>query len=387
MDVTVYWDLTYNCNLNCVHCSASEYRNKRFIQNLLEMLGKPMNSNELRYKHVAKFLDVLNEDTNIFEVFISPQRGESTIHPDFLKIWNELSTIENIKKLSLMTNGVKLYKYIKAMDLEKTRNICISIDGGEEEIHDKIRGNGTFKKVIKSLRAISEIKENDPNFYLQINFVLNKINSHSLGKLFYLVDDVHLKNILINIIPVILFKGNAKNNKQLLALSFNEIINSLSKAYLDFERVNKKREADGLSALKLRFDFSPRQYFIFLNQIKKFSASTLILPYKTQCKVKSRQMIYITPYGNLLPCGHFAEPEVLNVFYREMGKEYPPHISNIENVHDIMQSKFFTNARDWIRQVERRVNSRMPCNSCPFRGSCNVCKIYSYVWGVPDEKI
>ncbi len=384
--LTLYWDLTYKCNLNCIHCSASEYRNRRFIQSLLEMLGSPKNSRELRYRDIVEFLGILNSDSRVFEVFISPQRGESTIHQDFLKIWNELSTIDNIKKLSLMTNGVILYKYLKAMNLEKTKNVNISIDGGDE-IHDKIRGKGTFRRVLKSLVAVDEIKRDEPDFYLQVNFVLNKINADSLSKLFYLLKDLSIKNILVNVIPVILIRGNAKVNRRLLSIPFDEIIDNISKAYLDFKEINKRRKANGLYPLKLRFDFSPKQYFILLNRMKNFSASTLMFPHKTQCKAKSKQMIYITPYGNLLPCGHFAEPEVLNVFYKDMGREFPPHVFHIESIDEIIQSKFFVNARDWIEQVKKLVLSRHPCASCPFRGSCNVCEIYSYIWGVPDEKI
>lgn len=385
--ITLYWDLTYKCNLNCIHCSASEYGDEGFIRILLEMLGNSEDKKELKYKDIEHFLNIINNSPVNVEICISPYRGESTVHSDFLKIWNELHAIDRITQLSIMSNGIMLSKYLNFMELGKTKNIALSIDGGEANVHDKIRGNGTFRRVIKSLRVIDEIKGNDPGFYLQINFVLNKINAGSLGKLFYLLEDIGIRNILINVIPVILIKGNAKVNRQVLAISFNEIIDNISKAYLDFKEVNKRREANGLSSLKLRFDFSPKQYFILLNRIKNFSASTLVLPHKTHCKVKSKQIIYITPYGNLLPCGHFAEPEVLNAFYRDMGREFPPHISSIENTYEAMQSKFFANARDWIRQVERIVQTTHPCDSCPFKRSCNTCEVYSYIWGVPDDKI
>lgn len=384
--ISIYWDLTYRCNLNCIHCSASEYRNKKVIQKLLSMLSSPV-SRELRYWDLERFWKILDDDHYTFEVFMSPQRGESTIHPDFLKIWNELSSVSRVYRLLLMTNGTTLYKYIEKMSLDKLKNINISLDGGNEETHDRIRGKGTFKKVMKSLSAIEEVKSNDSDFYLQVNFVINKINAKTLGNLFNVIGDINIKNILINVIPVILTKGNAKNNRSLLALPFSEMITAIFKAYTDFRCANEKRASRGLPPIKLRFNFSPKQYFILLSKLKSFEKSTLILPHKTECKAKNGNLMYITPFGNILPCGHFAELEVLSEFYKNLGNTKPPHVFDVNSIQDIMESAFFINARIWITNLEKTINSAPPCSSCPFKESCNACPIYSHIWGVPDGEI
>jgi len=385
--LSVYWDLTYKCNLNCIHCSATDYRSEKIINKLICMFDSPVRT-ELRYENVSRFLEFMeNNRLYDFKVYISPHRGESTIHPDFLTIWNELSSISTIEKLSLMTNGTTLYKLIEKMELSKLKNISVSLDGGNKETHDRIRGRGTFEKVMKSLSVIEDIKNNDPDFYLQVNFVINRINAKTLGDLFNIIENINIKNILINIIPVILIKGNAKNNRSLLALPFSEMITAMSKAYTDFRHANEKRASRGLPLIKLRFDFSPKQYFVLLSKLKSFEKSTLILPHKTECKAKNSNLMYITPFGNILPCGHFAELEVLSEFYKNLGKTKPPHVFDVNSVQDIMESTFFINARKWITNLEKTINFTSPCSSCPFKGSCNACPIYLHIWGVPDGEI
>jgi mycofactocin radical SAM maturase len=123
--ICLTWELTYACNLQCVHClSASGRRDPR----------------ELSTHECMRVVDEL-ERMQVFYVNIGG--GEPTLRPDF---WDLLDySVAHHVGVKFSTNGVHLDKQA-ARRLAGTDyvDVQISIDGATAEINDAVRGIGSF---------------------------------------------------------------------------------------------------------------------------------------------------------------------------------------------------------------------------------------------------
>ncbi|WP_167887193.1 radical SAM protein [Thermococcus sp. M39] len=380
------WHLTYNCNLNCLHCGVVEYRDRDFIEDLYLNNNKSRIIDTLRQQDLDLFINLLENDSKyLFSIHFSPNIGESTTHPDFVNIWNNVSSVDRVYMLAITTNGMTLYKYLPRMNVEKLRTSIFSLDG-DENTHDKIRGNGTFKKTYRSIQKIDELKQEDSSFYLQINFVINKINAVSLKELPLLLNELNSKNIVINVIPIDTTFGNARINRKLLEIQISEIANSINDAYKQLKTINAERIKNGKSIIKIRLmAFTSKQALQIVSKIQNLSFSDFIIPHKgwkESCSAYNQKGIYLDPYGNLFPCESFTIPHVLARFYSTNGYMPIPNIyDGFSSIEEIVHSQFFLAAKKWINELY----DFSICNSCPMKKSCTVCPIYSSIWGVPHD--
>jgi radical SAM protein with 4Fe4S-binding SPASM domain len=97
--------------------------------------------------------------------------GEPTLHPNFHEIIL-VAQEYNFDELIIDSNGLKtsLDKLLQFKHSDFSY-IQISIDGASSETHDYIRGNGTYKQVINSIKKLS-----DKGFNLKLICTVNKIN-------------------------------------------------------------------------------------------------------------------------------------------------------------------------------------------------------------------
>lgn len=114
-------------------------------------------------------------------------------------------------KIGLLTNGTlvndKNIKEIKSFVDE----IGISLDGASSQINAKIRGSGTFKKIIK---AISIIKNNQIPLTLYIT--INKLNLNDFENILKLALSLRVEFIRINEVSL---RGRAYKNRKLLGIN------------------------------------------------------------------------------------------------------------------------------------------------------------------------
>jgi len=381
--IQIDWHLTYNCNLNCIHCGVVRYRDKEFLRHFYPRSGS---IRDLKKEELEPFVAILSQDTSYkFAVHFSPNNGESTIHPDFVDIWNTLSSLESVHSMGITTNGIILYKILNKMEFEKLKNAIFSLDG-DEEAHERIRGKGTFKRTYRSIQKIDEIKQNDDLFYLQVNFVINGINADSLKELSLVLGELTSKNIVINILPLGTNEGNAKINEDALSVEEDIIIKSIMDAYQKLRVVNRDRRKQKMAPIKIRpLGFTSKQLLKIVRSIKNVDFSDFIISYrgwKNSCSAYSRKKIYVDPFGNFFPCGAFAAPESLAKFYSMKGYINVPNIKDgFSSIDEVLDSKFFVLAREWINELYESI----PCNSCPLKNSCTVCPIYASIWGVQCE--
>lgn len=150
------FELTYNCNLKCIHC----YNDKN------------LKTSNIKLNDIKKVIDDAYE-LGVF--YITLTGGECTLNPNFLEI---ISYIREKKiALEFLTNGQLLYD--NKILLERIINlhpyrISLSLYSMKPEIHDKITGVvGSYQK---TLNVIKILKENNIN--IEIKCFLTNINAY-----------------------------------------------------------------------------------------------------------------------------------------------------------------------------------------------------------------
>lgn len=134
--ICLTWELTYACNLSCVHClSASGRRDPR----------------ELSTDECKAIVDELQR-MKVFYVNIGG--GEPTVRSDFWEIVDYATSHDVGVKFS--TNGVRITDEIAARLAQNDYvDIQISLDGATAEVNDAIRGPGSFDLAMRALDRLS----------------------------------------------------------------------------------------------------------------------------------------------------------------------------------------------------------------------------------------
>src|SRR3712207_5580055 len=133
--ICLTWELTYACNLACVHCLSSSGRR---------------DPRELTTDEAKAVVDELQR-MRVFYVNIGG--GEPTVRPDF---WELLDyAIGHQVGVKFSTNGVKLDK-ARAAQLAATDyvDVQISLDGATAEVNDHVRGPGSYATAMRALENL-----------------------------------------------------------------------------------------------------------------------------------------------------------------------------------------------------------------------------------------
>ena len=130
--ICLTWELTYACNLQCIHCLSSSGRR---------------DPRELTTEEAKSIIDQLRE-MQVFYVNIGG--GEPMVRRDFFEII-EYAT-ENGIGVKFSTNGAFIdadnAKRLASMDY---LDIQISLDGTDAATNDAVRGEGSFATAIKAM--------------------------------------------------------------------------------------------------------------------------------------------------------------------------------------------------------------------------------------------
>ena len=124
-----------------------------------------------------------------------------------------------------MTNGTLPRKLKEIPELVWLDNICFSLDGNREG-NDKVRGQGTFDKVMESIKVVKE------NFDTPIR-INSTIHKYVVNDCDFMAEFVKKNNIEWGI--SYLFRGDEKLGKENLALNDKEI-NNYQKKVIEYKR-------------------------------------------------------------------------------------------------------------------------------------------------------
>lgn len=135
--ICLTWELTYACNLACVHClSSSGKRDPR----------------ELSTEQCKAIIDEL-ERMQVFYVNIGG--GEPTVRPDFWELVDY--AVDHHVGVKFSTNGVRITPEVaRRLAASDYVDVQISLDGATAEVNDAVRGPGSFDMAVRALQNLAD---------------------------------------------------------------------------------------------------------------------------------------------------------------------------------------------------------------------------------------
>jgi mycofactocin radical SAM maturase len=164
--ICLTWELTYACNLACVHClSSSGKRDPR----------------ELSTEQCKAIIDELQR-MQVFYVNIGG--GEPTVRSDFWELVDYATDHQVGVKFS--TNGLRITPEVAArLAASDYVDVQISLDGATAEVNDAVRGAGSFDMAVLALRNLRDAGFRDA----KISVVVTRHNVSQLDDFKALADE------------------------------------------------------------------------------------------------------------------------------------------------------------------------------------------------------
>jgi mycofactocin radical SAM maturase len=134
--ICLTWELTYACNLACVHCLSSSGRR---------------DPRELTTAECQAVIDTLQR-MQVFYVNIGG--GEPTVRPDFWELVDYATAHQVGVKFS--TNGIKLdAAAARKLAASDYIDVQISLDGATAEVNDAVRGLGSYETATRAMANLA----------------------------------------------------------------------------------------------------------------------------------------------------------------------------------------------------------------------------------------
>jgi len=134
--ICLTWELTYACNLACVHCLSSSGRR------------------DPRELDTAACKAVIDELERMQVFYVNIGGGEPTVRRDFWELV-EYATAHHVG-VKFSTNGSRITEG-RAVWLARSDyvDVQISLDGATAEVNDRVRGRGSFDTAITALERLN----------------------------------------------------------------------------------------------------------------------------------------------------------------------------------------------------------------------------------------
>ncbi|MGC8685929.1 MAG: TIGR04053 family radical SAM/SPASM domain-containing protein [Thermoplasmata archaeon] len=334
----IFYEVTRACMLSCRHCRA----NAQKARNPLEL-----NINEI--EKLAKNLSKFDKPKPMIII----TGGDPLMREDIFQIL-EIFNRENFN-VSISFSGTKLATDEKLEIISKmVRNVAISIDGSNENIHDNFRNvKGTFKTSIDILYKLQGKTS------LQVNTTVGKHNIMDLSNILKLVQSFNIKSWdLFFIVPT----GRATSD---LSLNPNEILQVMSWLYYVQTSMDlriKVTEAPFYNRVKI--EGPPEEKGDVFNYLMKESTVKMVkkpLPVTKDTSnmgvTDGRGTIFISHIGEIQPTGF------LPVIAGNVRKD------NIVDVY--LNSKIF-------RDIKNPSLLKGKCKDCNFKEICGGSRARAY---------
>jgi mycofactocin radical SAM maturase len=164
--ICLTWELTYACNLSCVHCLSSSGRR---------------DPRELTTGQCEAVIDELQR-MQVFYVNIGG--GEPTVRPDF---WHLLEyAVNHHVGVKFSTNGVRIStqraRFLAATDYV---DVQVSLDGATADVNDAVRGQGSYDMAVRALDNLADAGFRDA----KVSVVVTRHNVAQLDAIKQIADD------------------------------------------------------------------------------------------------------------------------------------------------------------------------------------------------------
>jgi mycofactocin radical SAM maturase len=135
--ICLTWELTYACNLSCVHCLSSSGRR------------------DPRELSTAECKAVIDELERMQVFYVNIGGGEPTARPDFWELVDYATAHRVGVKFS--TNGVKITPEVaRGLAGSDYVDVQISLDGATAEVNDAVRGAGSYDTALRAMANLAD---------------------------------------------------------------------------------------------------------------------------------------------------------------------------------------------------------------------------------------
>jgi mycofactocin radical SAM maturase len=135
--ICLTWELTYACNLSCVHCLSSSGRR------------------DPRELSTAECRAVIDELERMQVFYVNIGGGEPTVRPDF---WDlvDYATAHHVG-VKFSTNGVKITPAVaRRLAASDYVDVQISLDGATADVNDAVRGPGSYATALRAMGHLAQ---------------------------------------------------------------------------------------------------------------------------------------------------------------------------------------------------------------------------------------
>jgi mycofactocin radical SAM maturase len=134
--ICLTWELTYACNLSCVHCLSSSGRR------------------DPRELSTAECRAVIDELERMQVFYVNIGGGEPTVRSDFWGLVDYATAHHVGAKFS--TNGVKITPEVaRRLAASEYVDVQISLDGATADVNDAVRGAGSYATALRAMRNLA----------------------------------------------------------------------------------------------------------------------------------------------------------------------------------------------------------------------------------------
>jgi mycofactocin radical SAM maturase len=135
--ICLTWELTYACNLACVHCLSSSGRR------------------DPRELSTAECKAVIDELERMQVFYVNIGGGEPTVRSDFWELVDYAT--EHHVGVKFSTNGIKITPDVaRRLASSDYVDVQISLDGATAEINDAVRGKGSYATALLAMQNLAD---------------------------------------------------------------------------------------------------------------------------------------------------------------------------------------------------------------------------------------
>lgn len=334
--------VTLRCNLKCTYCQASARKCSE----------REFDMNEETAKQVVDIAFKSPNQTMTFEF----QGGEPLVNWPIIefviKYAGEKALAENKTiYFSLVSNLIAMTDEILQFLVENEVGITTSIDG-PEELHDKHRGKGSYKKSVEMMKKCDEFYKE--KYVLRLPGALMTMTADSLAYPKEIVDEyVNLGLEAVQFRKVSPFGLAAKDLKK-FTFSDDEYLKFFEEAFDYIIELNKK----GTTITERTV------YLILLKMMSDFPVNHMDL--RSPCGAGIGQLAY-NYNGDVYTCDEGRMMSRMGVEEFKLG-----------NVAKNTYGEIIDNETVKALCVSSCLESLPACDLCAYRPYCGVCPVYNY---------
>ena len=323
------WHITDRCNLRCTHCYQEDY----------------LGANELGLDDLKRIADEIIRTLSKWNKRgdIAITGGEPLLKKEMFPLIHYLEASDDISSVDILSNGTLISESMveQIQGLKKIRCVQISLDGASPESNDAVRGEGTFEKVIESIRLLR-----NNGVSVNIMFTLQRRNMGDIPSLIDLATDEGISSLTIErFVPI--GSGDRISSQLLSPEEIKHVFEYVSK------RAKQEINRDGLISIARS---RPLWVLCNRNQYSLNSDLSTEVAIGGICSI-GLDGLCIMPDATVLAC-----------------RRLPIPIGNLKR--DSIEKIWFTS--DLLWQIRDKHNLKGKCSSCDLIPQCSGCRAMAY---------